>query len=62
MKLVTYKNTQTEKEQIYRKDFQQAHSKKKNEENTSQAEHCWTSWTTMSMKANTTVLSVEGHF
>lgn len=40
MKLVTYKNTQTEKEQIYRKDFQQAHSKKKNEENTSQAEHC----------------------
>lgn len=40
MKLLTYKNKQTEKEQIFCGDFQQAHCKGKNEENKSQAEHC----------------------
>lgn len=40
MKLLTFKNKQTEKEQVFCEDLQQAHSKEKNEENRSQAEHC----------------------
>lgn len=62
MKLLTYKNKQTEKEQIFCGDFQQAHCKGKNEENKSQAEHSWTSWTTMSKKAHTCFFQQKGNF